>query len=133
MNEIDTLKLLVTVSIILSVVSILNTLSILSLQQITGQITIGGDEVPKKLEPTLPLPSRGTNCDTDGDGYRAPLCGGNDCNDKNKNINPGMTEICGNDIDDNCDGTIAPLTCNAENFVEPDKTDYNTGEQVDVK
>jgi len=39
--------------------------------------------------------------DSDGDNY-ATQCG--DCNDSEFNINPGITEDCGNFIDDDCDG-----------------------------
>jgi len=59
--------------------------------------------------------SGGVCDDDDGDGYgECPDCGisdgctydGDDCNDADSNINPGATEVCGNGIDDNCDGSV---------------------------
>jgi len=44
-----------------------------------------------------------TNIDADVDGYTALPCG-NDCNDADAAVHPGVTEICANTIDDNCDG-----------------------------
>ncbi len=61
------------------------------------------------------VPTVTTACpDADGDGYAVcdgictlpagKTCG--DCNDANRAVNPGVTEICTNGIDDNCDGAI---------------------------
>jgi hypothetical protein len=44
----------------------------------------------------------GTGADQDGDGVR--WC--EDCDDTNAAVHPGATEICGNGIDDNCNGAV---------------------------
>ncbi|MBT3397379.1 hypothetical protein HOA55_00015 [archaeon] len=42
--------------------------------------------------------------DNDGDGYTNSLCGGEDCNDKDENVKPGVMENCNDGQDNNCDG-----------------------------
>lgn len=42
-------------------------------------------------------------CDIDLDGFNGPQCLGNDCKDADRNINPGVAEIC-DGKDNNCNG-----------------------------
>jgi len=48
--------------------------------------------------------SFGTCDDIDGDGYADVACGGDDCDDADSAINPGVLEICDNSIDEDCSG-----------------------------
>jgi hypothetical protein len=44
----------------------------------------------------------GSGADQDGDGFR--WC--EDCRDADPSVHPGAAEICGNGVDDNCNGTV---------------------------
>lgn len=54
------------------------------------------------VEVTLPVPA--ANLDVDRDGYVGVANGGNDCNDAVAAINPGATEDCAGNVDQDCDG-----------------------------
>lgn len=60
------------------------------------------DQIPKEIQD----PAEQECLDIDQDNYTGSYCGGLDCNDNNISINPSSLEICGNDIDENCDGII---------------------------
>lgn len=42
--------------------------------------------------------------DADGDGAYAIAFGGDDCDDDDRDVGPGVEESCGNGVDDDCDG-----------------------------
>ncbi len=71
------------------------------------------------------------DCDADGDSYQVTktgICTGTtqlDCNDLNALLSPGKSEICGNGIDENCNGNtddICPVGC-----TDIDGDGYGTG------
>ena len=47
--------------------------------------------------------------DADADGHEDAACGGDDCDDGNPTVYPGAPEVCGDGIDQDCDG--ADLSC----------------------
>jgi hypothetical protein len=44
--------------------------------------------------------------DDDDDGWQPKLCGGEDCNDLNPNVHPGLPEDCKDGSDNDCNGVI---------------------------
>ena len=44
--------------------------------------------------------------DHDADGHYDEACGGDDCDDTEQAVHPGVKEVCDNGIDDDCDGLI---------------------------
>jgi hypothetical protein len=77
-------------------------------QQATLVFSRDGSDGPEQLLQValagngIPLPG----ADTDGDGYTSDQEGGDDCDDTNPDINPGVDEVCGDGVDNNCDGLI---------------------------
>ncbi|NOY89976.1 MAG: hypothetical protein GXP55_02115 [Deltaproteobacteria bacterium] len=49
-------------------------------------------------------PDANARCDRDRDGYLSRSCGGDDCNDGNGDVNPGVAERCFDGRDNNCNG-----------------------------
>ena len=75
--------------------------------------------------------------DADGDGYGNPnvtieqcapspgyVTNNTDCNDANATIYPGAPEVCGNGIDDNCDGLTDTNCCTGTVSAGPDVNSY---------
>jgi uncharacterized protein (TIGR03382 family) len=69
-------------------------------------------------------------CDSDGDGWLAPACGGQDCDDANAAVNPDATDADYDGVDGDCsggsdydadgDGSDVPDDCNdADPYVRP--------------
>ncbi len=76
-------------------------------------------------------PACQTCTDADSDGYYAESgCGTEvDCNDNDPNVNPGAMEVCGDSVDNNCDGAVDEgcSTCAAKGDPCVDNSDCCSG------
>ncbi|MBI5479485.1 MAG: putative metal-binding motif-containing protein [Deltaproteobacteria bacterium] len=93
----------------------------------TEDCTNCGDGVDHNCDGKL-NPCNDADCDgTPGCGKEdaplPPLC---DCNDNDRNIHPGVTEVCGDHIDNNCDGQTdegcMPCDVDGDGFMRDDPT-----------
>jgi hypothetical protein len=59
----------------------------------------------------------GTATDVDGDGFGPIACGGGDCNDNDPREAPGLREICGNALDEDCSGSPDDLDEDGDTYI----------------
>jgi hypothetical protein len=70
--------------------------------------------------------------DVDGDGYFAPACGGDDCDDQVASTHPGAPEICADGVDNDCVGGDGSQPnnyyrdCDQDGFAPPDAVPFSS-------
>lgn len=75
-----------------------------------------------------------TCIDADGDGYgEGPACLGPDCYDNNKSAFPGAAEICGDGIDQNCDGADEACPDDCDEASDTDNDGYGSASGCNPK
>ncbi|MBN1655310.1 MAG: hypothetical protein JXA30_16205 [Deltaproteobacteria bacterium] len=85
----------------------------------------GGPETDVEPPPDSAEDHTGPSCpDEDGDGFSDIECGGDDCDDSDESVNPGVVEVCDNGRDDDCN----PVTLDID---DRDRDGYNCLEDCD--
>ena len=90
-------------------------LALLSASCSTAEITTGDGECVEHSQCAKDELCQKGKCvrqDDDGDGWAKAE--GKDCDDRNKYVNPGRPEVCGNKADDNCNGKVDEQPCECE-------------------
>jgi hypothetical protein len=65
--------------------------------------------------------------DDDGDTIPPESCGGEDCDDTNPGVHPGAVEVCGDGVDQDCDGSDGDSgTCGCPTTITSSGTYYGT-------
>jgi hypothetical protein len=73
----------------------------------------------RDVTPFPPDPEEPPCADLDADGHTACTCGGDDCDDADDTVYPGASEVCGDQIDQDCDqgcgtGTDPACSCSTD-------------------
>lgn len=94
-----------------------------------GAVEICGDAIDNNCDGQTDEGCDVTCADADGDGYPDASCGGTDCNDSDAAINPGAAEVCGNTLDENCNGASdnTCLSCPDGTLLVIREMEYDSG------
>ena len=97
---------------------------------VTLTVSDGASSDPTPATRSVTVRTAQSCTDADGDGFAVgdTSCGPKDCDDTDPTVNPNATEICGDAIDNNCDGridTADPLAVGCTACLDADGDGYS--------